>query len=682
MTRAETFASTFREEAAELLAEMETGLLELESHPDDLDCVDRVFRAMHTVKGSGAMFGFDDVSRFTHGMETAFDKVRGGELAVTPTLIGLALRGKDLVRAMLAGTADPEAVARLSAELLALTTASAPIVRAPPRAARLFRVRFRPAVDLFRDGSNPLPLLAELRDLGDARVTAITTALPPLEEMDPESCYFGWDVVLETERGAEAIRDVFIFVEDQCELRIEEIADVAQARLGEILVERGDVRPEDVAAALASQQRIGALLTGTGVVCRDLVESAAAEQKVVRQVREAAAEVETNTSIRVSAARLDSLVDLVGELVIAQARLSQTAGRIDNPDLVSIAEEMERLAGELRDNALDLRMIPIGSTFSRFKRLVRDLATSLGKEIDLVTDGAETELDKTVMEHLGDPLVHVIRNSCDHGIEGPAERAAAGKAPRGTVRLAAYQSGSSVVIEISDDGAGLDPNAIRAKAVERGLLAPDATPSDRDLFQLIFKPGFSTAKVVSNVSGRGVGMDVVKRAIDGLRGAVEVESVRGVGMTIRFRLPLTLAIIDGLLVGVGESSYVLPMSVVEECVELTREDVRNAHGNRLAAVRGELVPYLTLRDWYGIDGARPDIEQVVITGVEGNRFGLVVDGVIGQHQTVIKTLGRFYRKVEGLSGATILGDGTVALIVDVPTLVRAATSGQQEAVSC
>jgi two-component system chemotaxis sensor kinase CheA len=383
--------------------------------------------------------------------------------------------------------------------------------------------------------------------------------------------------------------------------------------------------------------------------------------------------VEVEASIRVGASKLDSLVDLVGELVIAQARLAQMAASRDDAQLVAIAEDVGRLSAELRDNTLNIRMVPIGTTFGRFKRLVHDLAAELGKEIELATDGAETELDKTVIERLGDPLVHLIRNCCDHAIETPQAREAVGKPRGGTVRLMAYHSGPSVFIEIRDDGAGLDAAAIRKKAVEQGLIAADSSLSEREIHKLIFLPGFSTAKRVSNVSGRGVGMDVVKRSVEALRGSIQIESESGKGTTIRLKLPLTLAIIEGLLVAVGDANYVLPMSLVEECVELSGEDIANAHGSHLATVRGQRVPYLRLRDWFGISGERPPIEQIAITASEGQRVGLVVDGVVGQHQTVIKTLGRMYHDVNGLSGATILGDGTLALIVDVPALLRTAS---------
>jgi len=331
---------------------------------------------------------------------------------------------------------------------------------------------------------------------------------------------------------------------------------------------------------------------------------------------------------------------------------------------------VERLTGELRDSALNIRMLPIGSTFSKFKRLVRDLSSELGKEIELTTDGAETELDKTVIEKLNDPLVHLIRNSLDHGIEQPEARVAAGKTRHGTVHLAAVHSGDSVLITIQDDGAGLDKEAIRSKAIERGVIAAQAELTDKELFNLIFAPGFSTAKKISSISGRGVGMDVVKRAIEALRGTIDITSVHGEGTRITVRIPLTLAIIESLLVRIGPDFFMMPLSLVDECVELTRQDVARSNGRHLANVRDHLVPYIPLRERFLIRGDCPDIEQIVITEVNGSRIGFVVDQVIGEHQTVIKSLGRAYKNVEGISGATILGDGSVALILDVPQLVQ------------
>jgi two-component system chemotaxis sensor kinase CheA len=697
MTQTDQYREVYREEAGELLVELESTLLELEESPEDPDLVARAFRAMHTIKGSGAMFGFDDIATFTHELETVFDRVRNGQLAVTTDLVGLALRAKDLIRELLDATGGAEGVQGPRDEIVAALRAlvSPPVVEAPalvveppalipepsapppaPEVARTYRIRFQPRPELLRDGVDPAPLLDDLGRLGSCRVVPDARAANSPDTL----C---WTAILTTDRGLDAIRDVFLFVDDRCDVTIDLVddgqsldAEVAYKKLGEILVERGDVSPQDLKATLDSQKRIGDLLEEKGLVPPEAVAAAAAEQQVVREVRQkresAAAGPDSGSSLRVAAEKLDSLVDRVGELVIAQARLSQMAAGRGDPDLVSIAEEIERLSAELRDTTLNIRMLPIGTTFSRFRRLVRDLSGELGKEIDLVTEGAETELDKTVIERLGDPMVHLIRNSCDHGIESPAVRVAAGKLKKGTVRLSAYHSGPNVFLEITDDGAGLDPEVLRAKGIEKGLIAPDAKLSEKDLFGLIMLAGFSTAKALSSVSGRGVGMDVVKRSIDALRGSVEIESRKGAGTTIRIKLPLTLAIIEGLLVGVGPDSYVMPLSLVEECVELTRADIEKAHGRQLVPVRGQLVPYLRLRDWFRVEGEELEIEQIAIANLEGVRFGFAVDRVVGQHQTVIKTLGTMYRDVEGLSGATILGDGAVALILDVPKLVQAA----------
>jgi two-component system chemotaxis sensor kinase CheA len=688
----EHLLASYREEAAERIAELEAALLDLDSRPEDEDLVARAFRALHTIKGSGAMFGLDVLAGFTHEVEAVFDAVRAGRVPVTRTLVSLALAAKDHIRDLLAGGGNEGERARLVTKLRQLLPAAAPAAGAgagagaapaAPQAPaqQTFRIRFKPQPQLFQDGTNVLGLLAELRSLGPCEIVARTDGLPPLEGLSPETCYLGWDLILTTDRGPDAIRDVFMFVEDRSELNVQ-LVDAGEGpppegdtRIGHLLVDRGDLDPAALDRALSERKRIGEELEQRGLVTPDAVQAAVVEQKVVREQqrkREGAAIAESTSSIRVAASKLDTLVDLVGELVIAQARLSRIAAGSASPELLSVAEDIDRLTTELRDSTLDVRMVPIGTTFGRFKRLVHDLADSLGKQIELCTEGAETELDKTVIERLADPLVHLIRNSCDHGVEAPDARAAAGKPARGTVRLAAFHSGSMVVIEIQDDGAGLDAEAIEAKARERGLIPPGAKLSEKELFSLIFLPGFSTARQVSSVSGRGVGMDVVKKAVEALRGSVAVDSVRGRGTTFRIQLPLTLAIIEGLLVAVGESQFVLPLAAVEECVQLTREDVERGHGSRVASVRGELVPYLRLREIFGVCGDRPDLEQIAIVRHEESRCGFVVDAVVGQHQTVIKSLGKMLRTVKGLSGATILGDGTVALIVDLPALIPAA----------
>ncbi|MBJ6723140.1 chemotaxis protein CheA [Geomesophilobacter sediminis] len=683
----------FREEAYELLAELENSLLELEERPDDLDLISRVFRAMHTIKGSGSMFGFDEIARFTHEVETVFDMVRNGKLAVTKTLVNLTLAARDQIKAMLdadGGDFDAGQSSQIIAGLRELAphddaAAPAPVAEAsaPVEASETvtYRIRFTPVREIFGFGVNPLNLLGELRELGPCNVIAHTTGFPTLEEMDPEQCYVYWDVILTTDQGINAIKDVFIFVEDDCTLTIDEIAvhddldhEEHHKKVGEILIERGDITMDEMNGLLSKQKRFGELAVESGIVPPTKVASALVEQQHVKEVRQEKQTQEAATSIRVPADRLDLLVNLVGELVTVQARLSSTAAERSDAELSAIAEEVERLTSELRDSALNIRMLPIGSTFSKFKRLVRDLSAELGKEIEMTTDGADTELDKTVIEKLNDPLVHLIRNSLDHGIELPEVRVAAGKPRHGTVHLSAVHSGDSVLLTINDDGAGLDAEAIRAKAIEKGIISPTAELSEKELFNLIFAPGFSTAKKLSSVSGRGVGMDVVKKAIEALRGAIDITSVKGKGAKITVRIPLTLAIIESLLVKIGTDYFMLPLSLVDECVELTRDDVSRSHGRNLANVREHLVPYIPLRQRFQITGEPPEIEQIVITEVDGMRVGFVVDHVIGEHQTVIKSLGRAYKNIEGISGATILGDGNVALILDIPQLVQSVES--------
>ena len=699
------YADTFKEEAYELLAELESSLLELEDRPDDMELVGRVFRAMHTIKGSGAMFGFDDIAAFTHQVETAFDQVRSGRLAVSKKMISLTLAARDQIKTMLDGAGqeglvDAGVTDRLIVDFKELLGQGETMSPAPQAADAVdlssaedtpaaadqvtYRIRFKPRQQIFANGTNPVALLHELSGLGKCEIVAHTRNVPVLEDLDPECCYIFWDMILTTALGVNAIKDVFIFVEDDCELKIEIIdhgamsgGDETYKKLGEILVERGDIALEDVQAILSTQKKVGELLVEKGLADPIQIQSALVEQQHVKETREVRKQKEELThaqeagaSIRVPADKLDVLVNLVGELVTIQARLTETAAVRQEVELLSIAEEVERLTGELRDNALNIRMLPIGTTFNKFKRLVRDLSGELGKEIEMTTSGAETELDKTVIERLNDPLVHLIRNSIDHGIESPEAREAAGKPRQGKVVLAAIHSGDSVLLTIEDDGAGLNKETIFAKAVEKGMVSPDAELSDHEIYNLIFAPGFSTASKVTSVSGRGVGMDVVKRAIDALRGSIAISSRPGEGTIISVRLPLTMAIIESLLVQIGEDRFLIPLSLVDECIELTRADVAAAHGRDMATVRGHLIPYIPLRQKFSISGIVPDIEQVVITQVNGTRVGFVVDHVIGEHQTVIKSLGRAYKNVDGMSGATILGDGSVALILDIPQLVN------------
>lgn len=691
---ADRHKEVFREEAYELLSELEGSLLELEENPNDEELIGRIFRAMHTIKGSGAMFGFNDIVSFTHELETAFDHVRNKKMQVTKELVGLTLNARDIIREMLDspegfsnGQAAQDIIARLR-QLLPDSLPSEPksgnkTPGAAPHPALsgnsgdvTYRIRFRPGKNILRNGTNPLFLIEELRALGDCTAVAQTDSVPLLDEFDPEACYIYWDIILTTSQGINAIKDVFIFIDGDSELKIDAVdADAfdrasGYKKIGEILVEKGDISTEDLKNALGQQVRIGQVLVESGMVDEGKVVSALAEQQHVREKRNDASQ--QSSSIRVPSHKLDVLADLIGELVTVQARLSRTAAFQNNPELLAIAEMVERLTEELRDNAMSIRLMPIGTAFGKLKRVVRDLSAELEKEAEMETEGAETELDKSLLEKLNDPLVHLIRNSIDHGIELPNIREAAGKPRKGTVRLSAVHSGSGVLITISDDGKGLDTEAIRSKAVERGLIAADSEIPDKELFQFIFSSGFSTAEKVTKVSGRGVGMDVVKKNLDSLRGTIDIESEKGKGTSIRLKVPLTLAIIDGLLVQVSDEFFILPLSSVEECIELTKRDEARSHGRQIANLRGEIIPYIRLREFFDIPGGAPEIEQIIITESMGRRVGFVVDNVIGEHQTVIKALGNAFRDIKWISGATILGDGRVALILDINQAVESA----------
>ncbi|MBU1334614.1 MAG: chemotaxis protein CheA [Alphaproteobacteria bacterium] len=664
---------TFRQEARELLEQLELGLLDLEQNPANDDLINSTFRALHTIKGSGAMFGFTAVATFVHEFETAFDQVRKGQTPATPALIAVALDAKDHIHKLIeqpdalpaGGDAILDALhAVIAGADHAAIAAAAPFPPAEPAAAaapaaegsRRWRVRFRLPGDSLVYGTNPLLLLEEIRAIGPCTVVALTDTIPPLDVIDPEVPYIGWQVDLVADDPREAIDDVFLFLRDGMELSVEPLAEDA----AEPVIEPPVAAPE-VAVASVAQEAAPA-----PAPARKSAKAAKAAKETDKDVPAVAA---ASSSMRVDAERLDELMDRVGELVIAQARLTQIAAMSSDGNLKTIAEELERLSSGLRDTTMGIRMVPIGTLFSRFRRLVHDLSRDLGKDIEFITSGEDTELDKTMIERLADPLVHLIRNSVDHGLEVAEKRVASGKAAKGTVRLSAVYAGAEVAISVSDDGAGLNAERIRAKAEEAGLLTADTKIADQDLWQMIFAPGFSTAKEVTSLSGRGVGMDVVKRTIDGLRGSIDVATMPGQGSTMTLRLPLTLAIIDGMLVRVGNGRYTIPLAAVEECVELPEGVEANARGRNFLDIRGSLVPFLRLREVFGTKAPIEPHQKVVIVSSGEGRVGLVVDQIIGNNQTVIKQLSKLHSSIKSFSGATILGDGTVALILDTTHLV-------------
>jgi len=728
-------SSVFIQESREQLAEMEAGLLMLEQAPDDpanRERINGIFRAAHTVKGASGVIECHFIESFMHKVENVLDRLRNGEIVVSGELASLLLRCGDhlntLIGVLEAGLDEPGASDRATGDAL-LAELSARYLDAPPaseasanpgvpvehEAAVLasgggivvtdsWHISVRFGRDVLRGGMDPLSFIRYLASLGEiVAIETISDAMPAAAEMDPESCYLGFEIRLQTRAAKADIERVFDFVREDCELRIlppnSKLADYLKLiealpeddmRLGEILVRCGALTQAELDAGLNAQHgtqpaaptaaadgevavptpQIGEILVDNKVVHKEVVDAAVGKQARISEKKAVEARL-----IRVQADKLDQLIDLVGEMVIAGASANLLARRSGQTELVESTSVLSRLVESIRDAALQLRMVQIGETFNRFNRVVRDVAKEIGKEIDLVIDGAETELDKSVVEKIGDPLMHLVRNAIDHGIEAPELRLQNGKEARGRIGLNAYHDSGSIVIEVSDDGGGLPKEKIRRKALERGLIQPEQTLGDQDIINLIFEPGFSTADQITNISGRGVGMDVVRRNIQGLRGSIDVNSEEGFGTTFTIRLPLTLAIIDGFLVGVGSSAYVIPLDMVVECIELDQHGVDRSFLN----LRGEVLPFIRLRALFELPGEAPPRENVVVVQYAGQKAGIVVDQLMGEFQTVIKPLSSIFRHLRGIGGSTILGTGEVALILDVQALVQRAMRSEERA---
>ncbi|CAD5374663.1 Signal transduction histidine kinase CheA [Rubrivivax sp. A210] len=696
---------TFISESRELLADMESALLAVEQADEKEELVNAIFRAAHTIKGSAGLFSLDHIVAFTHVVESLLDQVRAGKLEIAAALVGLLLSCRDhisaLVEAVAAGQTEPDEAlcaegaplitqlrAHLAGGAAAVVAVGAAAEVEPPVArvgaagtpSRAWHISLRFGPDVLRNGMDPLSFIRYLQTLGQIRgIVTTADALPIDGSMDPESCYLGFEIAIETEASKATLENVFEFVRDDCELHIlpphSKVADYVEllqkqdepARLGEMLVRCGTLTQQELDKALKVQgdtpeRPIGSILVEQQVVRPEVVEAALVKQKQVKEIG-----AQESRSIRVDADKLDQLINLVGELIIAGANVNLIARRAQINDLQESTSKLSMLVEEVRDSALQLRMVKIGATFSRFQRVVRDVSHDLGKDIALVISGEDTELDKTVVEKIGDPLMHLVRNSMDHGIEPAEVRAARGKPAQGTLKLDAFHDSGSIVIRVQDDGGGLNRERILAKAVERGLVEAGHHLSDSEVYALIFEPGFSTAEKVTNLSGRGVGLDVVKRNITALRGTVEIASEQGVGTTVTVRLPLTLAIIDGFLVGVGKSVFAIPLDMIEECVAYSAEP-----GHDYTNLRGEVLPFIRLRKLFAVSGAPTRGENIVVLKHAEQKAGLVVDTLLGEFQTVIKPLGQMFSQVKCISGSTILGSGDVALILDVPALVRQA----------
>jgi two-component system chemotaxis sensor kinase CheA len=705
---------TYIIEARELLDAMEEALLSVEGEGDPGEAINAMFRAVHTIKGSAGLFGLDAIVHFAHIVESVLDRVRGHASQLTGELVGYMLECHDHLGRLISDVQseaqespesiqDGERILALLAPFLGggLAKAAPAVPASPaPRAEREapgrdcwhLSIRFSP--DVLRNGMDPLSFVRYLKTLGEiVHLASIFGTMPERDAYDPEECRLGLEIELDTQAARSTLEDVFEFVREGSTIRlippnakvedyIQLIRDLPEEDrfLGEILVAGGCLTAHELEDALKLQKQetleqgsVPGRMLGTIVIQENAVPPPVVAAALEKQKRFQEQKAQELRVVKVSADKLDRLVDLVGELVIAGASAHVQAAQSHGGQAAALLEAtvtVNKLVEEIRDNALSLRMVQIGETFNRFRRIVRDVSLELGKSIELQIHGADTELDKSIVEKLGDPLLHIVRNSIDHGIEPLELRRARGKPDAGTLSLEATHDSGSIIIEVSDDGGGLDTTRILAKAVERGLVKAGAQLSEQEVINLIFEPGFSTADAVSNLSGRGVGMDVVRRNIDELRGTIEVETEMGLGTTLRMRLPLTLAIIDGFRVEVAGASYVVPLDVVIECLDLA--PFLESEQNHLVNLRGEVLPFLRLREVFQIPGAVPERERVVVIQHGELRCGIVVDRLLGEFQTVIKPLGKLFRGARGLGGSTILGTGEVALILDVAQLSQLA----------
>jgi two-component system chemotaxis sensor kinase CheA len=712
----------FFAEARDMLQQIENALLALESDPHDQDTINALFRVAHTIKGSAGMFGMDRVVHFTHQVESVLDRVRNGDLVIDMALSDVLLKSSDVISALLTQVEQkndaPEFLAEIDrnsaamgaklAQYLGQTKAAAGPQAAPVAApieekpegrstTGAWHISLRFGQLAFRNGIDPLSVIDYLRSIGEiSHILTITDKLPEFDELDPETCYLGFEISLQTTAAKADIEAAFEFVGDDCTVHLlppnrrasdfinlmRELPD--ESRLGDLLVECGAVTRRALDDALSQQQQgaSGGDRRGQQPIGKILVEQKKVSTEVVNAALAKQGKTETKSDesrfVRVPADKLDDLISLVGELVICGASASLLAKNLRDEQLIETTQQMSNLVEEIRNGTLGLRMVQIGESFARFRRVVRDTAAELKKEIQLEIEGAETELDKAVVEKISDPLMHLVRNSMDHGIELPAVRIEAGKPAHGTLKLAAHHDSGHIVIRVSDDGRGLDGEKLLAKARSLGLVAPNQVLTEAEKRSLILLPGFSTAEKVTNLSGRGVGMDVVKKNIEALRGSVILKSELGKGTTVEIRLPLTLAIIDGFLVRIGRGSYVIPLSAVVECID--------AHADRLHTngdwaghidLRGEVLSFLELRKVFSVNEAVPERRSIVVVRNGDTLAGLVVDQLMGEYQTVIKPLGKLFGQLRGISGSTVMGSGEVALILDVPALVKLATDREE-----
>jgi len=678
----DNFQKKFLEEASDLINQLEQALLTLEQDTQNPELVDSIFRIMHSLKGGGGMFGFDNISSYTHKLENMYDLVRQKKLKVTREMLDITFESADHITSMLNDDGTKSNEIKRNEEILNrridaildgdnfsdTSFGPAESLEQTVSGVKSYYVKVKPYEHIQRNGTNPFFLIDELVGLGKHKVNIFYSNIPDFENFVLDDSYLWWEIILSTDKDEDAIKDVFIFVEDDCEIVIQRISEsdiFEMPKVAPLLDCRQDF-PFDL-------DKIKAICQEEAVKEKEKSEAENSENKAKVNSGDEHIKKFTKESsisgIRVASEKIDDLMNLVSELITTQAGLNLYAEKNKDAELTRITENLENISRQLRDTAFSITLIPIDYLVVRFRRLVRDLSREVGKEIEFEARGAETELDKTLIEGISEPLMHILRNSIDHGIESAAERMAAGKTPSGKIILQAYYSGSQVVIAVTDDGAGMDPKKIKRKAIEKGLIAADSQLSDKEAIDLIFMPGFSTSEKVTNISGRGVGMDVVKRKVSDIRGTVQVSSSLGEGTTITIKLPLTLSIIDGMLVRIADVDYIIPLSVIDTIFAVEHEKIVSAFQN-VINIEGSQYPFYYLRDEFGLTDSAPAKEEIIMVKYEDRKIGIVVDNITGEYQAVLKPLGKLYRNQDIFSGASILGDGTVALVLDTHKVIN------------
>ncbi len=687
----EEMKATYIQEANELLENLESSLLSLEDNPNDTSNIEQVFRVMHTLKGNSSMFGLSKIAEFVHDLETIYDKIRQGEMELTKEILNTTLASFDhlnliivdsdledeknkenhvalihKIHGFIQGTTVSQAIVVPSEK--AETTTSSVI---PDNILRTYYVHFEPKTEFFLDGSNPLILVAELCQLGKHLVVPHFHKVTSIDDFNPTSCITFWEIYIESGGAKDKIDDVFVFAESNAKIEVVELTSSDLISNKEFAEKVQELKFKDQLIDREVLFELAARLGKSIVPDLPILPAIDANELLAESKNTHKNETKEKvvSSIRVSSDKLDELMNLVSELVTTQASLTLYNQKNETPELELISENIEKLSRRLRDIAFGMTLVPINNMFSRFQRLVRDVSMALNKEVQFVTEGGETELDKSIIETLTDPLMHIIRNSLDHGLELPDVRERLGKPRKGTVKLKAFYSGISVYIQIIDDGKGIDVNVIREKAVSKGFIKSDDVLTDKEVFDFIFYPGFSTAAVVTDISGRGVGMDVVKRNISELKGSIIVESSVNIGTTLTIKLPLSLSIIDGLLVDVANVYYIIPLSVVDKCYEVDNLEMMN-NFNQLLVLDEQQVPFINVRKEFGYEEiSNSEKSQIIVVSDSDRRVGISVDHIVGEYQAVVKPIGKYYKNQDFISGATILGDGSIALVMDTHKII-------------